>query len=158
MMMVASPAFRNAVLFLFLAGAVGIALLVNGTKTESTTREQAVQAQANYAATAIKETDLRLENVQLKAAGYGLSDYILSGNITNDSSAALGSVTFDVTITDCQNTDCRIVGQARQSAYATVPSKQMRAFSSYAIRFDNLPPVGQAKRSWAYKIASIRAE
>lgn len=158
MMMVASPAFRGFVIILVIVIVGGIWLLIQNQNKESEKREQARQVEEYYAATAIKEADIKLDNVNLTSAPYGLGDFVLSGTVANDSSAQLGTILFRVTITDCQDTNCRIVGQKDASASVAVPSKQMRAFSSYAIKFENLPSVGTARRSWSYRITGLRAK
>jgi hypothetical protein len=152
---VASPAFRNFVIVALLIIGGGIWWLIDSS-SKSTEKNRAERASQEYAAvTAIKLTDLKLENVTLKKASYGVSEFILDGSVTNNSAFRLGEMNFEVTLTDCENDNCRIVGQAAATASVTVPSGQLRAFSSYAVRFDNLPPVKGA-RAWTYKITRLR--
>jgi hypothetical protein len=155
MWMVASPAFRNFVFVLILVIGGGLWWLIDSTN-KSTEKARAERATQDYvAATAIKLNDLKLENVYLKKTSYGLSEFILDGTVTNNSTFSLGTLNFEVTITDCQNDTCRIVGQTTTSANVAVPAGQLRAFSSYALRFNNLPAVTGA-RSWTYKITGLR--
>jgi hypothetical protein len=157
MMMVASPAFRTFVIFLVVAGGIGIWVLIENSNKQSREYEQKRTAEQIFTATAIKITDVALDDVKLAKATYGLSDYILSGTLTNNSAYNLGSLNFEVTMTDCMQAKCVTVGQKTVSADTQVPSSQRRAFSSYAIRFDNLPPLNGAARSWNYKLISTRA-
>jgi hypothetical protein len=155
-MMFASPGFRNFVFVaIFLIGG-GIWWLVENANRNSEQRKKVQQVEEYRAATAIKVTDLTLNDMKL-APSYGLSDFILSGTVANDANSSLVAIFFQVTMTDCVETNCRIVGQKDTSAAVSVPSKQLRSFSSYAIRFDNLPATGAAKRSWSYRITGLRA-
>ncbi|WP_314962778.1 hypothetical protein [Bradyrhizobium cosmicum] len=156
-MMVASPAFRNFVIAALLLIGGGIWLLIENANKDAEQRKKAQQAQEYYAATAIKEADLTLTDVKLGPASYGMSDFVLSGTVANDSNNALATIFFQVTLTDCREVICRVVGQKDASASVSVPPKQLRSFSSYAIRFENLPPVSTAKRSWTYRITGLRA-
>jgi hypothetical protein len=137
MMMAASPAFRNFVIVVLILIGGGIWLLVENANKDSEQRKKTQQAQEYYAATAIKEADLTLSDVKLSPASYGMGDFILSGTVANDSSSALTTIFFQVTLTDCRDANCRVVGQKDASASVSVPPKQLRSFSSYAIRFDN---------------------
>jgi hypothetical protein len=96
-----------------------------------------------------------LDDVKLKKGSYDFSEYTLEGTITNNSGYSLGTMWFEVTLTDCQNENCRVVGQKTVSTSVTVPAGQVRAFSSFALRFNNLPPVN-GSRTWAYKVISLR--
>jgi hypothetical protein len=156
MMMVTFPAFRNFVIFIVLAAGIGLWWIIENQNKQSREYEQKKAAEQYFATTAIKATDLRLEDVVLNKATYGLSDYILSGTLTNNSTYPLGSMDFEVTMNDCIQTKCVIVGQKTVSAAVQVPASQRRAFSSYAVRFDNLPPLNGAARSWNYKLISTR--
>jgi uncharacterized membrane protein len=155
MWMVASPAFRNFVFIVLLIIGGGIWWLIDSANKEAEKSRAQRAAQEYFAATAIKLDDLKLENVVLKKASYGLSDFILEGTVTNNSSLPLGSIYFEVTLTDCQNNNCRVVGQTTAGSSVTVPAGQVRAFSSYALSFKNLPPINGA-RSWTYKVTSLR--
>lgn len=155
MWMIAYPAFRNFVFVVLLVIGGGLWWLIDSS-SKSAEKARVEQASREYAATtAIKLADLKLENVNLKKASYGLSDFVLDGTITNNSAFPLGTIYFEVIMTDCQNGNCRVVGQTETSASIVVPAGQVRAFSSYALRFNNLPPVNGA-RTWTYKITSLR--
>jgi hypothetical protein len=133
----------------------GIWWLIDSSNKDAEKSRAERAAQEHFATTAIKLADLKLENVNLKKASYGLSDFILDGTVTNNSAFPLGAMYFEVTFTDCQNGNCRVVGQTTGSASVTVPTGQVRAFNSYALRFDNLPPVN-GTRTWTYRITSLR--
>ena len=92
---------------------------------------------------------------RVSTANYGLSDFDLDGTVTNNSTFPLGVIYFEVTITECQNGTCRVVGQSNTSASVTVPAGQVRAFSLSSLRFENLPAIIGA-RSWTYKITGLR--
>jgi hypothetical protein len=155
MWMVASPAFRNFVFVVLLIIGGGIWWLINSSSKEAEKSRAERATQEYIATTAIKLADLKLESVTLKKASYGLSDFVLEGTVTNNSGFALGTIYFEVMFTDCQNGNCRVVGQTTTSSNVTVPAGQVRAFSSYALQFKNLPPVNGA-RTWTYKITSLR--
>jgi hypothetical protein len=155
MWMIASPGFRNFVFIVVLLIGGGIWWLIDSSNKASE-KDRAERATQEYiATTAIKLADLKLENVTLKKASYGLSDFTLDGTVANNSGFPLGTIYFEVTFTDCQNGNCRVVGQKTASATVTVPAGQVRAFSTDALRFDNLPPVNGA-RTWTYRITSLR--
>jgi hypothetical protein len=155
-MMVAYPAFRNFVFFLLIAGGIGIWVLIENSNKQSQEYEKKRAAEQLFAATAIKTGDVQLEDVKLTKTNYGTSEFVLSGTITNNSQYTLGSLSFEVTMTDCNQGKCITVGQQTASASVQVPSAQRRAFSSYTIRFDNLPTANGAARSWNYKLLSTR--
>jgi hypothetical protein len=155
MWMIVSPAFRSFIFVVVLVIGGGIWWLIESSNKSAEKARVERASQEYVATTAIKLGDLKLENVNLKKASYGLSDFVLDGTVANNSAFPLGSISFEVTITDCQNGNCRIVGQANASASVTVPAGHVRAFSSYALRFENLPP-SNGVRSWTYKITSLR--
>ena len=155
MWMVASPAFRSIVFIVLLVMGGGLWWLIDNSNKIAEKSRIEREAQERFALTAIKVSDLRLDDVKLKKVSYGLSDYILEGTIINNSGYSLGRMWFEVTLTDCQNENCRVVGQTTVSASMIVPPGQVRAFSSFALRFDNLPPVN-GSRTWVYKVISLR--
>jgi hypothetical protein len=82
----------------------------------------------------------------------------LSGNVANESNSRLTTVYFQLTLTDCQGSTCRVVGQEDAAASVNVPPQQTRAFGSTAVRFNDLPAPGPAKsrRSWTYSVTSLK--
>jgi hypothetical protein len=154
MLMISSPAFRNFVLIAVVVLGGGLWLLIDSSNKSAEKSRIEKENQERFALAAIKISDLKLDDVKLKKASYGLSDYTLEGTVTNNSSYPLGTIWFEVTLTDCQNDNCRIVGQTNASTSVTVPAGQVRAFSSYALRFNNLPPVSGA-RSWTFKVTGL---
>ena len=124
MMMVASPAFRNFIIFLVVAGGIGIWVLIENSNKRSREYEHKRASEQMFAAAAIKITDVALEDVKLTTATYGLSDYILSGTLTNNSAFNLSSLNFEVTMTDCVQAKCVTVGQKSVSANVPVPPSQ----------------------------------
>jgi hypothetical protein len=127
--MIAFPAFRNFVLVALLIIGGGIWWLIDSSNKSAERSRAERAAQEHVATTAIKPTDLKLENVTLKKASYGVSDYELGGTVTNNSRFVVGTMSFEVTFTDCQNNDCRVVGQTTTSSSVIVPAGQVRAFS-----------------------------
>ena len=94
MWMVAYPAFRNFVFLVLLVIGGGLWWLIDSSN-RSTEKARVERASQEYiAATAIKLTDLKLENVNLKKAIYGLSDFVLDGTVTNNSAFPLGTIYF----------------------------------------------------------------
>jgi hypothetical protein len=106
----------------------------------------------------IKPSDLLFEDVTFSKAPYGKDEFSITGSVTNNSSARLFSVHFDVTFSDCIKNKCIIVGQNSVTVYTDVPAGQKRAFSSRAMSFKNLPEVGAAARNWKYDIRAITAD
>ena len=105
--------------------------------------------------TEIKKEEVKLEDVQLSRSGFG--GYALSGDVANDLNSWLTTIYFRITLEDCQDSNCRIVGQQDTSASVNIPPQQTRAFGSVAISFNDLPTLGSAKRrSWSYVITSLR--
>ncbi len=157
MAMVSSPAFRNFVILLVILIGGGLWWAIDSSnKTSEKNRIQQAAAE-QFAISAIKLSDLKVDGVKLIKQNYGLFDYVLDGLVTNMSIYQLSTIYFEVTMTDCQNNNCRIVGQQNTSASVYVPAGQMRAFSSYAIKFLNLPPSNGASRTWQYKITQLKA-
>jgi hypothetical protein len=109
------------------------------------------------AATAIGQSDLSLGDVAVSQTGFGLGGYVLSGTVTNRSNSSLATIYFQIILTDCRDSDCRIVGQENTAASVSVPPRQMRAFSSLGVRFSDLPATGSATRSWSYRITGLKA-
>ncbi len=72
--------------------------------------------------TEIKKEEVKLEDVQLSRSGYG--GYALSGNVANDSNSWLTTIYFRITLKDCQDSNCRIVGQQDMSASVNIPPQQ----------------------------------
>jgi hypothetical protein len=56
--------------------------------------------------TEIKKEEVKLEDVQVSRASGG---YALSGNVANESNSRLTTVYFQLTLTDCQGSTCRVV-------------------------------------------------
>jgi hypothetical protein len=152
---IASPAFRYFVFFIILVLGGGIWWAIDSSNRTAEKNKQERAAQEYLATTAIKLDELKFENVNLKKASYGDTGFLLEGIVTNNSAFTLGTIYLEVTLTDCQNENCHVVGQTNTSSMVKVPSGQVRAFTSYSIRFDNLPPV-IGSRSWTYKITSLR--
>lgn len=104
-----------------------------------------------------KNADVTMENVKLSRPGYGLGGYALSGDVANDSNNSLTTTYFRITLKDFLDSNCRIIGQGDASASVHVPPKQMRAFSSVAVTFNDLPTLGSARhRICSYSITGLR--
>jgi type II secretory pathway pseudopilin PulG len=156
MAMISSPAFRNVVILIVILIVGGVWWAIDSSNKTSEKNKLQQAAAEQLAISAIKLSDIKIDDVKLKKASYGLTDYVLDGLVTNMSVYQLGTIYFEITMTDCQNNDCRIVGQQSTSASVNVPAGQLRAFSSYAVKFLNLPPLNGANRSWEYKISRLR--
>lgn len=162
MLMAASPAFRNFVFIVLAAIGIGIWALLSAEENRSKEREAQRATEARQRATAqqaalaaFNSGQIKIDAPTLKPASYGLGDFIFEGTATNDAPFAMTGFNVEVTMTDCRASTCRIVGQKSGRVSVGVPAGQARAFSSNAIRLENLPPVGDARRSWNYKIIDI---
>jgi hypothetical protein len=97
----------------------------------------------------VELTDLRLSK--------GFSLYKLSGNVKNNSTHHLQSITLLVKAYDCPSntitSDCQIIGEDdRVSTYVDVPPNQVRALNDVTfVKLDNMP---QVKRTfiWSYDL------
>jgi hypothetical protein len=142
MMMVASPAFRGFVIVCILAAGLALWAMIetSNKRSEEYQAQQAVEARQQgereqRALSLVKQTDLILEDVKLTKASYGQWDFLLAGVVTNNSAFRLLSVDFEVTISDCRDNKCAVVGQNTVGADADVPAGQKRSFSSSTISF-----------------------
>src|SRR5260370_9728902 len=152
--MIVSPGFRKTVGVIVVIAAALIGWLINNSNEEARRYEAGRAATERFAATAIRTDDLFLMDVSLRKPSYAAvanwDEWIIEGTVTNNSRYSLGSLAFEVIVTDCpasgksatsdaSRNDCRTVGQQRQSASVQVPPGQTRAFSSYAIKFPGMP-------------------
>jgi hypothetical protein len=180
--LIVSPGVRKAAAFIFVGIFVGLAVLTAWSiyHSEETGRQEQQQWEEaqRFAATAIKPSDLALEDVAFVKPSYCLgmesssiciSDWTLKGVVTNNSNYALAWMTFEIEAVDCpvQRTvaatnvprrNCRTVGQVQREAPASVPPGQTREFSSYAIKFEGIPPTDQQFQrtfSWTLIKASL---
>jgi hypothetical protein len=135
-------------LFVIALAAVGIRALNNDVGLTSSIMEDDATT---------KNADVTLENVKLSRPGYGLGGYALSGDVANDTNNSLTTTYFRITLKDGLDSNCRIIGQGDASASVHVPPKQMRAFSSVAVTFNDLPTLGSARhRICSYSITGLR--
>jgi hypothetical protein len=140
-------------LVIVLAAAMGFWAL-NSVNTDIGPRRP-IPEDSSPSSTEIKKEQVQLEDVQLSQSGFGA--YALSGNVSNDSNSRLTTIDFQITLKDCRGSNCRIVGQEDASASVDVPPRQMRAFGSAAISFNDLPDVGSSRRrSYSYIITSLK--
>jgi hypothetical protein len=161
--MIVSPGFRAFIFvaFLLLAGAF-YWLVDSGARQseEQRRREAARQALSKQ----IPDSDIRLSDATLdRVDTFGNTEEMtISGNVTNKSSRQLSSLvlTFEVTIRDCPSegaSDCPIVGQRQTNSYGlSLPSGQMRAFSTSIMKFDHLP-YNPKHRERLWNVINIRA-
>ena len=163
MMMVASPVFRGFVIVCVVAAGLAIWAMIetSNKRSEEYQAQRGVEARQQAereqrAISLIKQADLTLEDVKLTKASYGQWDFMLAGVVTNNSAFRLTTLGFEVTISDCRDNKCAVVGQNTVSADADVPAGQRRLFSSRPVSFQNLPPVGAGSRNWKYVITLIR--
>ena len=160
--MIVSPGFRSLVILILIAVGIGIFWLIQSNKKESEQRQQQAAANEQWALTSIKPSDISLTGVSLAQNG---SYWQLKGTITNNSKFNLGFIRFLVTMQDCPDQSCKIIGQedtrTADSRYSStvqttlVPAGQVRLFGTDSMDFKNLPPA--TKLRWDYKITQIRA-
>jgi hypothetical protein len=158
--LIVSPGCRWGAFILLGITGVGIYLLIqnDGKNTKAYQQQQATNEQKAVAS--IRPDDLVLSGVSLIPEPWGMSEWELKGTVTNNSQFNLGSIEFVVTIKDCSlNQACKIIGQERAFTMndkgPLVPAGQVRLFSTFAIKFANMPAVSNPL--FDYKITEIRA-
>jgi hypothetical protein len=115
---IASPAFRIAAIVV--AGLLIWAL--NSAREEA--KQNALQRVAadKFAVSAIKPSDLKIEDVKLSGDE---PSYVLDGVVTNMSTFMLAGIYFEISMTDCKNTECRVVGQRKQARLSMSPRDKL---------------------------------
>jgi hypothetical protein len=81
--MISSPAFRNLVILIIILIAGGLWWAIDSSNKASEQDRIKRAAAEQFAVSAIKLSDLKVEDVKLKPTGYGSSEYVLSGLVTN---------------------------------------------------------------------------
>jgi hypothetical protein len=165
---IVSPGFRSFLLCIAALCAIGIGVAVINANRASQQREKQQAAAELYALSAINVKDLVFTDVLLKPSL--LAYWTLEGVVANNSKHYLDTISFKVTMKDCEDKavleTCRIVGQVWQNAKSEVPAGQTRAFQTYAIEFKNLPkdvvrtcqkPPCNPGRIYEWEAVSIRA-
>jgi hypothetical protein len=147
---IAYPAFRIAIIVVVFGALWAISSLHETAQKNRIERAVAEEA----AATAIKLGDLKMEDVKLRGDD---PSYVLDGLVTNMSGFKPATIYFEITINNCDDNNCRVVGQEKTSVNVYVPAGQARAFHSDRMLFDNLPPLNGAKRPWDYKIIKAKS-
>jgi hypothetical protein len=151
--MIVSPGFRYVIIGIVVLGGIVIYGWIEKEKKETERRQEIAAAQERAALSAISTTDIALDAVQLKKE---VSWWVLTGNVTNNSKYRVGSLGFLVRIEDCPpQKGCITIGQESVRANVSVPSGQMRAFSSHSIEFKGMPAAISPR--WRYEITEIRA-
>jgi hypothetical protein len=162
------PGFRNFLLVVLVLGGAAIFYFTQKENRASELRQKAQATAERIAYSAITANDLALSDVSLKY--FALDYWTLEGLVTNNSKHSLLSMTFQVTMKDCEDKakpyTCRIVGQATQPAHVEVPPAQTRSFQTYSLEFRNMPkevlrfcqsPPCNPGRIFEYQLAAIRA-
>jgi hypothetical protein len=142
---------------------VGIYIVIKNDQTEQGKREQQHAEYERRITTVIRPEDLSLTDVSLNRSDY--RGWVLKGTVANNSKFGLDKIEFLVTIKSCSvNQVCKIIGQEQASAYGDVldpkrpplvPAGQVRQFSAWITKFDNMPPTPNPV--WEYKVTQIRA-
>jgi hypothetical protein len=169
--LIISPGFRKVVGVLVFGIACAIALFVMN-KSDGPTR-QAKAPVVDGEPIVINTSDLALSAITVVRPSYDangvLDEWILQGVVTNNSKHALLGMKFEVVVLDCPrsaNTNttntaskCRTIGQQRSDASINVPAGQTRAFSTFAIKFDGMPPADQRyERKFNWKTVELSAD
>jgi len=158
--MIVSPGFRAAALILLAICGVGIFLIIENSEKQTKQRQQQQAEEERRATNSIRSDDLLLSGISLVKDQYG-GGWTLQGTITNNSKFDLGRISFRVTIQDCPNQVCKIIGQETTSTISAfdqkslVPAGQVRLFKTYRMKFENMPPATASR--WDYTISTIRA-
>jgi hypothetical protein len=151
--LIVSPGFRYVAIILVCLAGFAIYSLIENNKKENEARRQASVAVERAATTAIAISDISLSAVDLTKQQ---TWWTLKGNVVNNSKYTISSILFLVLVQDCSTQkECVTIGQESARASVSVPAGQMRAFSTYALEFKNMPTVPNPK--WRYQVTEIRA-
>jgi hypothetical protein len=174
--MVVFPVFRYVVIGLITLIALGLYGWVQQNKEQTTTASRQSplgafsddQLNALYEnqrigteATEISPEDITFERVALTKE---YDWWVLSGEILNKSKEkALNSISFMVRMKDCSypaaksgvKLTCVVIGEETTNVDVKIPPGQKRSFSSYAIKFPNLPLA--LLPEWEYRMLSAQA-
>ena len=99
----------------------------------------------------------RISIPEVELVDLGLRGNELSGKIKNKSAKyTLREMELRVTIEDCVEQDCEIVGQSNESVWVEVPPGQVRYFEEYVSLPKRGEPRGETR--WNYEVLSIKGE
>ena len=99
--------------------------------------------------------DIQLSRLQF-TPGQPATSYRVTGRISNASTVTLQSFRLTITLKDCPNGTCRVVGEDSALIIARVPPATMLPFTTFAV-FPNsdIPPMTAPE--WSWSVTNIRA-
>jgi hypothetical protein len=138
------PKFRNALLILIGAVAIGLFALYENQQIED-----------NASKGRVTDTEVQLTELRL-VPGYG--SYTLVGRLRNSSARfSIQSLQLRVTLRDCvSKNQCETIGQATPYLSLSVPPGQTRGVEE-RLYFSSLPKI-RGNLEWDYAVVEIRAK
>jgi hypothetical protein len=140
-LLIAFPRFRIIALLVIAGLALSVFLMV---------RSEQISKQKSHALISVSQ--LNLKDVTLRPS-YTLWE--VTGTVTNNSSYTLRDFRMKVTIRDCPDESCVVIGEEEVFLWVEVPPAQMRSFKG-EVFLDHMPR--PKKMSWSYQIVQIAAE
>jgi hypothetical protein len=140
-LLIAFPRFRIIALLVIAGLALSVFLMV---------RSEQISEQKSHAL--ISASQLNLKDVTLRPS-YALWE--VTGTVTNNSAYTLSDFRMKVTIRDCADESCVVIGEEEVFLWVTVPPAQMRSFKGEVFLRDMPRP---KKMSWSYQIVQTAAE
>ena len=113
-------------------------------------RSEQISEQKSHAL--ISASQLNLKDVTLRPT---YSRWEVTGTVTNNSSYTLRYFRMKVTVRDCPDESCVVIGEEAVFVGAEVPPAQMRSFNGQVFLFDMPRP---KKMSWSFQIVQTAAE
>lgn len=150
---------------------IAFAVFMSAIDKQTATQVRKQEEAKRMALAAIKPGELAASDVTLDGPEFFPNEFLLKGDLTNNSGFPLKYIEFEVAIIDCQGSTasaaapdsnaCTTVGQSTVGVSIDVPPHQRRVFQTTAIRFDGLPDQGRcvenAPSTWHHE-AGANAE
>jgi hypothetical protein len=136
---------------LWIAGLAVLAGAILGLVLWEQNRNRVVEAEA--AKHRMPIADLQLEDMLLQPT---YSSYKLIGRARNNSTRyTTTQAEIQLTLRDCIQENCDVIGQQTETVYLSVPPQQSRGIDQYVL-FSSLPTL-RGKLAWDYRVTSISA-
>lgn len=132
-----------------IGGLIGLAIIIAIFFGISSHYERIKEEKARRS---ISQSEIELVDLRLSTSSYSCT---LTGRIRNRSAYNLRSITLLITVRDCIEDKCDIIGQSQETInfYGSIPTQQARDFEEYvsSLSVNSL----KGKLVWDYKVLSI---